>query len=184
MSILGWNQGGPYGPVGGATKPLQTDGVAIRTCSIARDAVVEPREDSEAQQHVRGSQVLRLKVASPPRKDRDLQPDIRSTVSERNRVDSGLCPQGVAMKRSRFTDEQIAFVLRHAESGVPVEEVCRKMSIGQQTFYRWKKEVCRPGRIRASSTQAIDPSGKSDQQELPGPKNRAHRGIVAAETHR
>ena len=44
------------------------------------------------------------------------------------------------MKRSRFSDEQIAFVLRQAESGVPVEEVCRKMGVSQQTFYRWKKK--------------------------------------------
>lgn len=43
------------------------------------------------------------------------------------------------MKKSRFTHEQIAFALKQAESGVPVEEVCRKQGISQQTFYRWKK---------------------------------------------
>jgi putative transposase len=42
------------------------------------------------------------------------------------------------MKKSRFTNEQIAFALRQAESGTPVEEVCRKLGISQQTFYRWK----------------------------------------------
>jgi len=41
------------------------------------------------------------------------------------------------MKKSRFTNEQIAFALRQAESGTAVEEVCRKLSISQQTFYRW-----------------------------------------------
>ena len=30
--------------------------------------------------------------------------------------------------------------LRHAESGVPIEEVCRKLGVSQQTFYRWKKK--------------------------------------------
>ena len=44
------------------------------------------------------------------------------------------------MKKSRFTNEQIAFALRQAESGVAVDEVCRKLGISQQTFYRWKKK--------------------------------------------
>ena len=44
------------------------------------------------------------------------------------------------MKNSRYTVEQIAFALRQAESGTPVIEVCRKMGISEQTFYRWKKK--------------------------------------------
>ena len=44
------------------------------------------------------------------------------------------------MKKSRFTNEQIAFALKQAESGVPVEEVCRKLGVSQPTFYRWKKK--------------------------------------------
>ena len=44
------------------------------------------------------------------------------------------------MKKSRFTDQQIAFALKQAESGVTVEEVCRKLGVSQQTFYRWKKK--------------------------------------------
>lgn len=43
------------------------------------------------------------------------------------------------MKKSRYTDEQIAFALRQAETGTPVQEVIRKMGISEQTFYRWKK---------------------------------------------
>ena len=39
------------------------------------------------------------------------------------------------MKRKRFTDEQIAFALRQAESGTSVEEVCRKMGVSEPTFY-------------------------------------------------
>jgi len=42
------------------------------------------------------------------------------------------------MKKSRYTDEQIAFALRQAETGTPVEEVIRKMGICEQTFYRWR----------------------------------------------
>jgi putative transposase len=43
------------------------------------------------------------------------------------------------MKKSRYTDEQIAFALRQAETGTPVREVLRKMGISEQTFYRWKR---------------------------------------------
>ncbi len=44
------------------------------------------------------------------------------------------------MKKSRYTEEQIAFALRQAEQGTPVVEVIRKMGISEQTFYRWKKK--------------------------------------------
>lgn len=44
------------------------------------------------------------------------------------------------MKRSNFTEEQIAFALHQADTGVPVEEVCRKVGISQATFYAWKKK--------------------------------------------
>jgi putative transposase len=44
------------------------------------------------------------------------------------------------MKRSRFTQEQIAFALRQAESGTSVGEVCRKMGVSENTFYRWKRQ--------------------------------------------
>lgn len=44
------------------------------------------------------------------------------------------------MKKSKLTDQQIAFALKQAETGTPVEEVCRKLGVSQQTFYRWKKK--------------------------------------------
>ena len=43
------------------------------------------------------------------------------------------------MKRSRFTEEQIAFALKQQELGVAVDEICRKMGIAQATFFNWKK---------------------------------------------
>jgi putative transposase len=42
------------------------------------------------------------------------------------------------MKRSKFTERQIVGVLRQAEAGVPVKELCRKLGISDQTFYNWK----------------------------------------------
>lgn len=44
------------------------------------------------------------------------------------------------MKKSKFTDEQIAFALKQAEVGGKVTEVCRKMGISEATFYNWKKK--------------------------------------------
>ncbi|MDR7194467.1 putative transposase [Luteimonas terrae] len=44
------------------------------------------------------------------------------------------------MKKSKFTEEQIAFALKQAESGTSVEEVCRKLGISQATFYTWRKK--------------------------------------------
>lgn len=43
------------------------------------------------------------------------------------------------MKKNRFSEVQIAFALRQAESGTPVSEIVRKMEISEATFYRWKK---------------------------------------------
>lgn len=43
------------------------------------------------------------------------------------------------MKASKFTEAQIAFVLKQAEDGTPVAEVCRKAGISDATFYNWRK---------------------------------------------
>lgn len=39
------------------------------------------------------------------------------------------------MKKTRYTEEQIAFALKQAETGTRVGEVCRKMRISEATFY-------------------------------------------------
>lgn len=44
------------------------------------------------------------------------------------------------MKKSRFTEEQIAYALKQAELGTGVPEICRKMGIAEATFYNWKKK--------------------------------------------
>lgn len=44
------------------------------------------------------------------------------------------------MKRSKFTEEQIAFALKQAELGVTVEELCRKLGLSDATFYVWRKK--------------------------------------------
>ena len=44
------------------------------------------------------------------------------------------------MKASKFTEAQIAFVLKQAEDGTPIGEVCRKAGISDATFYNWRKK--------------------------------------------
>ena len=44
------------------------------------------------------------------------------------------------MKKSRFSEQQIAFVLRQAEEGTAVAEVCRKAGISEASFYSWRKK--------------------------------------------
>ncbi len=46
---------------------------------------------------------------------------------------------GKFMKKSKFTEAQIAFVIKQSETGTKLEEVCRKMGISDATFYNWKK---------------------------------------------
>ena len=48
------------------------------------------------------------------------------------------------MKKSRYSEEQIAFALRQADSGIPVADVCRQMGIAEATFYAWKKKYANP----------------------------------------
>jgi putative transposase len=44
------------------------------------------------------------------------------------------------MNKSKFTEAQIAFILRQAEEVTPIAEVCRKAGIAEATFYNWRKK--------------------------------------------
>ncbi len=49
------------------------------------------------------------------------------------------------MRKSRFTEEQIAYALRQVEQGTPVMQLCRKMGISEQTCYVWKRRFAGMG---------------------------------------
>jgi len=49
------------------------------------------------------------------------------------------------MRKSKFTEEQMAYALKQAELGISVEEVCRKMGISSATFYKWRQKYAGVG---------------------------------------
>jgi putative transposase len=55
------------------------------------------------------------------------------------RVDSQAGEGAEAMKASRFSDAQKAFILKQGTDGMPVADVCRKAGISQATYFNWKK---------------------------------------------
>ena len=49
------------------------------------------------------------------------------------------------MKRSKFSEEQVACALRQVEAGTPVNDVCRQLGVSEATFYAWKKKYAHRG---------------------------------------
>jgi putative transposase len=56
------------------------------------------------------------------------------------------------VKKSRLSEQQIAFILRQAEEGTRVEEVCPKAGIGEATYYNWRKKY---GRLMPSEMKRL-----------------------------
>jgi len=68
------------------------------------------------------------------------------------------------MKKSRYTAEQVAFAMRQAESGTSVSEVCRKMEVSEQTFYRWKKKYAGMGVAEVRKLRIIEEENRKLKQ--------------------
>jgi putative transposase len=49
------------------------------------------------------------------------------------------------MKRSKFSEEQVAYALRQVEAGTPVGDACRQRGVSEATFYAWKKKYAHLG---------------------------------------
>jgi putative transposase len=44
------------------------------------------------------------------------------------------------MKKSKFTETQIVSILKQADAGVPIKDICRQAAISSATYYQWKSK--------------------------------------------
>ena len=56
------------------------------------------------------------------------------------------------MKKSRFTETQIASILKQADAGVPVKDICREAGISTPTYYKW---ISKYGGLEASDLKRV-----------------------------
>ena len=82
----------------------------------------------------------------------------------------------MAVKHSRFSEQQIAFILQQAEAGTVVEEVCRKAGISIQTYYRWRKKY---GGLMPSEMKRLPARGGEREGEEAGGRPLARQGDAA-----
>src|SRR5262249_1429452 len=81
----------------------------------------------------------------------DMQQGPAPTKLDRFGLEDGTRPavlyrdRRIAMKKPRFTEQQIAVALRQAEQGTAAAEVCRKLGVSEATFYAWKKRYAGMG---------------------------------------
>ena len=68
------------------------------------------------------------------------------------------------MKKSKYSAEQVTFALRQAESGTPVPEICRKMGVNEQTFYRWKKKYIGMGIAEVRRLRVLEEENRKLKQ--------------------
>ncbi len=68
------------------------------------------------------------------------------------------------MKRKRYTEEQIAYALRQAESGAKVVEICRKLGVNEQTFYTWRRKYAGMGVAELRRLKQVEDENRTLKQ--------------------
>ena len=69
------------------------------------------------------------------------------------------------MKKTKFTEAQIIFALRQADTGVPVAEVCRKMGVSEATYYNWKKKYAGLGVPELRKLRQLEPGRRAEENQ-------------------
>lgn len=72
------------------------------------------------------------------------------------------------MKRIKYSEQQIVYALRQAESGTPVAEICRSLGLAEQTFYRWKKRFAGLGVAELHGLRQLEDEKRNLKQLVAG----------------
>jgi len=68
------------------------------------------------------------------------------------------------MGKVNFTEEQIVAALRRVEGGTPATEVCRKLGVSENTFYRWKRKYAGIGVVELRRLKQLEDENKRLKQ--------------------
>ena len=68
------------------------------------------------------------------------------------------------MGKVTYTEEQIVAALRRVEGGTPATEVCRKLGVSENTFYRWKRKYAGMGVAELRRLKLLEDENKRLKQ--------------------
>jgi putative transposase len=68
------------------------------------------------------------------------------------------------MRKSRFTEEQIAHTMRQLDNGTAMGEVCRRLGISEQTVYRWKRKYAGMGLAEIRKLKQLEEENRKLKQ--------------------
>ena len=95
------------------------------------------------------------------------------------------------MTRKRHTEEQIIAVLKDAQAGVSVQDLCRKHGISDATFYKWRTKYAGPGSQRCEETApagrgkpAVEADGGGASAGYPGAEGDHRKKLVRPKAKR